>query len=411
MQRSTRRRSGWNFPARAALLLSLVGAIGLGLASDAAAIDPPTQPRKAAKHGPLNKGKPAVSRTALPKGAAPTPGAAPRDGAAHLHGGTAPGTGTALSKSNQPGSRSSPTRGPCQPSRDRAARRPARRIAQIAHARTAADPNRPPAIDPDRSQQIAAPAVSGRARLHRRAARRRDALRVQRDGLPGRRQRLAAGGRRAARRLGLTTVALAALRPHRRNPLPFPRRAGRPVADVVRAMEARAHRRRAAELRLHARSKTPRSAGAHGEAAAPSNTSSTSCGWREVHSSRPARNVLVAVIDSEIDAQASRSRRRHRRAVRRRRPARRAAFAWHRHGRRDRGACAADGHRARRAHPRRPCVQPGGRAIAAGDHQHILAGLEWAINKGARVINMSFAGPYDPMLQLAMKKAHEKGAC
>jgi subtilisin family serine protease len=41
--------------------------------------------------------------------------------------------------------------------------------------------------------------------------------------------------------------------------------------------------------------------------------------------------------------------------------------------------------------------------------QHILAGLEWAIGKGARVINMSFAGPYDPMLQLAMKSAHDRG--
>jgi len=39
----------------------------------------------------------------------------------------------------------------------------------------------------------------------------------------------------------------------------------------------------------------------------------------------------------------------------------------------------------------------------------IVAGLEWALNKGARVINMSFAGPYDPMLALAMKKASEKG--
>ena len=41
--------------------------------------------------------------------------------------------------------------------------------------------------------------------------------------------------------------------------------------------------------------------------------------------------------------------------------------------------------------------------------QHILAGMEWAIKKGARVINMSFAGPYDPMLQLAMKKARDQG--
>ena len=41
--------------------------------------------------------------------------------------------------------------------------------------------------------------------------------------------------------------------------------------------------------------------------------------------------------------------------------------------------------------------------------KHILAGLEYAIKKGARVINMSFAGPYDPVLQLAMKKARDKG--
>ena len=32
-----------------------------------------------------------------------------------------------------------------------------------------------------------------------------------------------------------------------------------------------------------------------------------------------------------------------------------------------------------------------------------------AINKGARIINMSFAGPYDPMIQLAMRNAAAKG--
>jgi subtilisin family serine protease len=41
--------------------------------------------------------------------------------------------------------------------------------------------------------------------------------------------------------------------------------------------------------------------------------------------------------------------------------------------------------------------------------QNIVAGIDWAIGRGAKVINMSFAGPYDPMLQLALKKAHEKG--
>jgi len=41
--------------------------------------------------------------------------------------------------------------------------------------------------------------------------------------------------------------------------------------------------------------------------------------------------------------------------------------------------------------------------------QSIIAGIDWAVAKGARIINMSFAGPYDPMLQLALKKAHDKG--
>ncbi len=41
--------------------------------------------------------------------------------------------------------------------------------------------------------------------------------------------------------------------------------------------------------------------------------------------------------------------------------------------------------------------------------QNIIAGIDWAIARGARVINMSFAGPYDPLLQLALKKAHDKG--
>ncbi|HEY7297280.1 MAG TPA: S8 family serine peptidase [Xanthobacteraceae bacterium] len=41
--------------------------------------------------------------------------------------------------------------------------------------------------------------------------------------------------------------------------------------------------------------------------------------------------------------------------------------------------------------------------------RYIIAGLDWAISKGARIVNMSFAGPYDPMLQLAMKNAHDKG--
>jgi filamentous hemagglutinin family protein len=39
----------------------------------------------------------------------------------------------------------------------------------------------------------------------------------------------------------------------------------------------------------------------------------------------------------------------------------------------------------------------------------ILKGLEWAESKGARIINMSFAGPRDPSLERALKVAHDKG--
>jgi filamentous hemagglutinin family protein len=39
----------------------------------------------------------------------------------------------------------------------------------------------------------------------------------------------------------------------------------------------------------------------------------------------------------------------------------------------------------------------------------ILKGIDWAVSHGARVINMSFAGPRDPSLERALKAAHEKG--
>ena len=39
----------------------------------------------------------------------------------------------------------------------------------------------------------------------------------------------------------------------------------------------------------------------------------------------------------------------------------------------------------------------------------ILAGLDWAIQQGARVVNMSFAGPRDPALAEAIAKARKRG--
>jgi hypothetical protein len=46
---------------------------------------------------------------------------------------------------------------------------------------------------------------------------------------------------------------------------------------------------------------------------------------------------------------------------------------------------------------------------AQGTTFSILKGLEWSVGKGARVINMSFAGPKDPALGRALAAAHKKG--
>lgn len=46
---------------------------------------------------------------------------------------------------------------------------------------------------------------------------------------------------------------------------------------------------------------------------------------------------------------------------------------------------------------------------AEGTTFNILKGLDWAAGKGARIFNMSFAGPSDPMLGRAMAAARQRG--
>jgi subtilisin family serine protease len=40
---------------------------------------------------------------------------------------------------------------------------------------------------------------------------------------------------------------------------------------------------------------------------------------------------------------------------------------------------------------------------------NILKGLDYAVSSGARIVNMSFAGPRDPTIERALKAAYDKG--
>jgi subtilisin family serine protease len=114
-------------------------------------------------------------------------------------------------------------------------------------------------------------------------------------------------------------------------------------------------------------------------------------------------NVLIAVIDSGVDAEhpdiAGAVADRYDTVAANKNP--------DAHGTGMAGAIAS--------HLRLLGVAPGAklltvRAFAPGSTDEILKGLDWAVGKGARIINMSFAGPRDPMLQETLKRARQRGA-
>ncbi len=216
-----------------------------------------------------------------------------------------------------------------------------------------------------------------------------------------------------ARRFGLTVVAS-----HRSvltgGTLFHFRVAGtRPVAEVVRALEG--EKVGVAQPNYVYQLTQDETAPAQAEATpaqsgAPEQYVAQKLRLEEAHKLVTGKNVLVAVLDSAIDTKhpdlADTVVETFDAAGKPDKP--------HTHGTGMAGAVAA--------HGRLTGVAPGATVLAVnafgtGGKQspqattrNIIAGLEWALQKGARVINMSFAGPYDPMLQVALKKAHEKGA-
>jgi subtilisin family serine protease len=129
----------------------------------------------------------------------------------------------------------------------------------------------------------------------------------------------------------------------------------------------------------------------------------------EAHTIATGKDVKVAVIDSEIDAN---------------HPDLQGVITAtydalpssdqtpHPHGTGMAGAIAS--------HQRLLGIAPGAKLLAVrafgidekgaqGTSLNIVKGLEWAVAQGAKIINMSFAGPRDPILQQAIKKLSDDG--
>jgi hypothetical protein len=210
-----------------------------------------------------------------------------------------------------------------------------------------------------------------------------------------------------ARRLGLSTLGSQSFNLSGGTLFRFRITDGRPVADVIRALES--ENIGVAQPNYVYRLQQDATLAAHTSQGDPSQYVVNKLRLVDVHRIAIGSNVLVAVIDSEIDGA---------------HPELAGAVVDefdaignhdkpHSHGTGMAGAIAA--------HRKLVGIAPGVRLLAIhafsssgtdsaqATSEHILLGIDWAIRKGAQVINMSFAGPDDPMLALALQKAHDKG--
>jgi subtilase family protein len=218
----------------------------------------------------------------------------------------------------------------------------------------------------------------------------------------------------AARRLGLVTVASQNSSLAGGTLMHFRIANGRPVSDVVRDLEGQnigvAQPNYVYRLQQDARTPAPLLPSLpplpHGD---PAQYAVAKLHLVEAHKLATGAGVLVAVIDSQVDtghpdlggtiAGSLDAVGNHEKADE--------------HGTEMTGAIVA--HRKLLGvapHARILAVHafsPESESSAQTTTAHILAGIDFAIAKGARVINMSFAGPYDPLLSRALKKAHDKG--
>jgi subtilisin family serine protease len=211
-----------------------------------------------------------------------------------------------------------------------------------------------------------------------------------------------------ARRLGLSTVDAQPSALTGGTLFRFRVADGRQVPDAVRALEAQ-NLGTAQPNYVFTAQQDAATLAARTKGAEPGQYVVDKLHLGDVHRVATGNNVLVAVVDSQIDNNHPDLAG----AIVDQFDAVGHADKPHSHGTGMTGAIAA--------HRRLMGIAPGAKILAIhafssdaaespqATTQHILAGMEWAIKRGARVINMSFAGPYDPMLQVAMKNARARG--
>jgi hypothetical protein len=182
----------------------------------------------------------------------------------------------------------------------------------------------------------------------------------------------------------------------------------RSVSDVIRALEGDGVVRTAQPNYRFTLAQSPQALG-HGQVDFGVQYAPTRLHLAEAHRLATGKGVLVAVIDSGIDT----SHPEIADAVAGRFDAIAPVGPPHLHGTGMAGAIVARSQLTGTA--------PGARLLAVraftgeGDKSEattvsLLKGLDWAIAHGARVINMSFAGPYDPDISRGIAAARQKGA-
>jgi len=186
---------------------------------------------------------------------------------------------------------------------------------------------------------------------------------------------------------------------------------GRSVSDVIRALEVDGVVRTAQPNYRFTLAQSPQALGGAPEEQKDANVQYApgKLHLAEAHRFATGAKVLVAVIDSGIDT----SHPEIADAVADSYEAIAPAGPPHFHGTGMAGAIVA--------RSRITGSAPGARLLAirafSGDEEKseattvsILKGLDWAMAHGARVINMSFAGPYDPDIARGLAAARQKGA-